>query len=159
MTGDREFELERFKAEAQRDLKRYEVISNTLQMAAKGSIDFAMLAIRSLIFSNGGAIVGIVTFTGNIWSRQPSIAKELSKLLVWPIGLFSAGLVCALLTAGGAYVAQVLFSEFLENSDDGELRPSPWAERVRIASVALAILSLATFIWGAVATLNAFKIY
>jgi hypothetical protein len=166
-------ELELFKAQLQVDLKKFEATLASQQAAWEENairdrerwlgelriiqtmhqaiVDFALVTIRSLILANGGAIVGLVTFTGNIWSKGGASGATVARAITPGIGYFVAGLVFALLTAGLAYVSQVVYSEMK--------RPQPAQKvgnTVRGFAVLLAFLSLIAFIIGAYASLAAF---
>jgi hypothetical protein len=171
--ADRDFE--RFKAELDLTARRFEatVTANqalwqeqqvrdrevwlfqirTKLLMFKVIIDFALLAIRSLIIVNGGAIVGVVSFTGNLWSRDNSAAKAAAQALGPTLGWFIAGLSCALLTAGISYMSQVAFAEMKSQ------KPAQVAGNVlRVIAMLAAIASLVCFVTGARVSLGAFTL-
>jgi hypothetical protein len=123
-----------------------------LHLMFKAIIDFALMTIRSLILVNGGAIIGIVTFTGNLWGHNGPAAKATAQAISPAVGWFVGGLAAALLTSGLAYGAQVAFAEF------GKPQPAKKiGNTCRVAAVALAIGSLVCFVVGAYRCLAAFE--
>src|SRR5713226_2429776 len=104
-----------------------------LRLMFKAIVDFALVTIRSLILVNGGAIIGIVTFTGNLWGHNGPAAKATAQAISPALGWFVTGLTAALLTCGFAYGSQVAFAELA--------RPKPSqiaGNAFRLAAVALA---------------------
>lgn len=171
-TSDNDRELERFKAQLQIEIKRFEAELASKQAvweetAIRGReawlhglktkyamfdaiVNFALVTIRSLILVNGGAIVGIVSFAGNLWSHDVGDAPKLVVAIVPALTWFVAGLILALLTAGFSYLSQVLFAELPDISG------KRYGNSVRVAALLCAIFSLAAFIGGAYVSLTVF---
>ena len=159
-------ELESHKAALQQGVKAYEAtLANSLahwtetetrnrqawlalaehqRASFRAVIDFASLGIRSLILVNGGAIIGILTFLGNLWTKDDAAAKATAAAVAPALSFFIIGLTLALATSLLAYVAQVGFTEFVR-----EGKPPLWAVISRIAGLLFAIFSAASMAVGA----------
>jgi hypothetical protein len=123
-----------------------------MRIMFKAIIDFALVTIRSLILVNGGAIIGIVSFTGNLWGHNGPAAKATAQAITPAVGWFVGGLAAALLTSGLSYIAQVAFVELAKP------RPAQIVGNAcRFAAVAFAIGSFGCFIVGAYRCLAAFE--
>lgn len=152
-------ELERFKAELLSSLEHYKATIKAQQDAwlsdrddgrilLRAVIDFANMTIRSLILVNGGAAIGILTFLGNLWNKDSVIAKAGANAIGVGLAGFIGGLTFALITSGVSYLAQAAFSELPRQ---GENPPSKrWGNRLRVVAIFFALLSLISFIFGAV---------
>lgn len=125
----------------------------------KSQVVFAEVAIKGLILTNGGAIIGLFTFAGHRTSIEPDLATQ----LLWAFAVFALGTVLALLACFFGFLAQRENYEGCLRSlwkhqarslgqwrDDGdELRF--WAEARRFSSYGMFALagSLVAFIAGA----------
>ena len=119
-------------------------------------------ALKSMMLVNGGAILSLLTFVGNN-------GKVLSAFyLKVGMGLFGAGLFCALLAYFGAYFAQGDFMNVAAYratdaqskmiNGDGIETPEIYEKRgtgLLWAAVALVMLSLLLFGGGVIASLSA----
>lgn len=65
--------------------------------------DFALLALRSLLIANGGALIGLVTFLGHFQDAVRAIGAWLA------FGAFSLGVFFGLLAIMFSYLAQGFF--------------------------------------------------
>ena len=162
-------DLEKFKAGLLSDLEEYKATLKSQQdlwletvtlnrqawlsgreddrILLRAVIDFASMTIRSLILVNGGAAIGILTFLGNLWTKDAALAKA-SAIAIGPgLSGFIVGLVFALFTSASAYLAQVAVSEFSREGD----RPASkrWGNRIRVVAICCAIISVASFVFGA----------
>jgi hypothetical protein len=107
---------------------------------------------RGLVLVNGGAIVGIITFTSSLWARGVASATATAGAVVPALASFVAGLTFALLTSGLAFVAQAVFTEMK--------RPQPAirvGNAIRAVAMVLAVASLFAFVGGAYASIAAFR--
>jgi hypothetical protein len=68
----------------------------------KSQVVFAEVAIKGLILTNGGAIVGLFTFAGHRTTVEPDLADQ----LLWAFAIFSGGTVLALLACFFGFLAQ-----------------------------------------------------
>lgn len=131
----------------------------------KGSIDFAVIALRAVMLVNGGAILSLLTFAGNV---QPE-----TDALYNAFACFIGGLMTALFSIATAFYAQQLMSRALysdghllywEALDQSDLakensalgaRLRKGAQKYRIASMAFATASVTLFGAGCFAALDA----
>jgi hypothetical protein len=176
MTPEQQRELERFKAQLQLEVERYKADVQRVKDAwaenaarereaqmhemryelsmFRAVIDFGTMTLRSLILVNGGAIIGVLTFTANLWGRSSPAAKATAQGIAPALTWFVVGLALAVAAAGVSYIAQVLFTE-LSQGPDGE---APVAGTIgRFVAVGAAVLSLFAFCLGAYQCLEAFK--
>jgi hypothetical protein len=58
------------------NLKGYWTIVTNLQ---KVGYDIPIAIIKMLVLISGGAMVGILTFVGNLWTRNDTLAREVGK--------------------------------------------------------------------------------
>lgn len=155
-------DLENFKAGLQGSLKQCEednirsrvgwqhLLEGQL-VGFRGVLEFAQLAIRSLFIANGGAILAILTFVGNLWAKDK--AGPLAGAMLQPMQWFMAGTALALTTALVSYLSQVAFIELPRR--DGQRTPltAIWLRWVAIGAGAG---SLAAFCTGAFMAARAF---
>lgn len=100
-------------------------------------ISFGQGAIRSLVLINGGAAVAVMTFVGNLKSRQENGAEILAQSML----LFSFGVVAAAIVAGFAYVTQYLY-------DSSAGRLSKLGVTFHFTAMFFAVVSLVLFVGG-----------
>ena len=109
---------------------------------------FAQTGLRSLLFVNGGALVGLLAMVGNVWGRPGAV--ELAARIQAPAKLLAAGLLCAFIATGTAYVSQLLFLDY---------RYYPWGYkagvRTREVCIGLCVASLTLFAWGGSSAISA----
>lgn len=72
----------------------------------KGAITLAVEGMRSLILVNGGAAIGILTFYGNVLSKNPQAILLNQWALQVSLASFGFGVLAALLCSLCAYIAQ-----------------------------------------------------
>ena len=74
-------------------------------------IDFVTLSIKSLLLFNGGAIIALLTFYGNVLSKSDTAKLISAHNLSNAIGFYIIGVGAGLLCSMSAYFTQVLFTE------------------------------------------------
>jgi hypothetical protein len=94
-------ELERYKAQLNLHLEHQKAIWAGSQTMFRLLGDFGLLTIKSLILANGAAMVALLTFLGNLWSRQGD-AQSRALTMRWPLMTFGLGLAFALLAAAAS---------------------------------------------------------
>lgn len=173
MDFNEEQQIEQLKASLQKEVKDHEArltsenlaysetlirqreewlhLPRTQLLMFRAVIDFALITIRSLILVNGGAIIGILSFAGNLWGRSGNDAATTAVAIAPALTFFVVGLSCALLTAGCAYVSQACFVELAVP------KGKRFGGYFRTVGVTFAFLSLLGFGLGAYASLTAFK--
>ena len=87
MTG--EARLNRWRSDSSRAIWEKQV--ETIGVIQRGVFDVAMLAMKSLLIFNGGAIIALLTFFGNFIARNPerssSIAALADSILLYIVGV------------------------------------------------------------------------
>lgn len=111
---------------------------------------FATLSIKSLLFFNGGAVLALMTFLGNVLTKSSVVRFQVISFedaLFW----FSAGIASALLCSMIAYIAQVVVYEA-----EGSYVIIGYG--LRITGVFLAILSFVCFCFGSFTAIDALNL-
>lgn len=146
------------KTYLQDDVARSDIENYRQEMAdrLKFQVDFAQALLKNLTLVNGGAIVALFTFLGHDGNRF------IIKLLWWSFTFFSIGLASALAAFIAAFYSQLFFMnatafqmwnsqlQILGHSERHDQRPDyEKGDCALKVGVALAILSLVTFVIGA----------
>lgn len=116
----------------------------------RATIEFALLALRTIVLVNGAAVIGIMTFVGHVWAADATAGANLAHRLFWPLSGFLGGLTVALVTTVMAYLTQVIITEL---SPD---RMIPLAVWMRIATIALGCVSFGLFVAASFGALASF---
>jgi hypothetical protein len=134
----------------------------------KFQVSFAETMFRSLMLVNGGAIVGLFTFIGNL--DQKNAAFGLSPHSLWTaFTLFCCGLATALVSIAGAYFSQQFYYEVTHEEllmcqryeATGEIGPDERGKAhsrggfAQIIGVSGAVASMLCFMMGAGVALSA----
>jgi hypothetical protein len=112
----------------------------------EAAVEFAILAIRTLVLVNGAAVISLLTFVGQVWANDQHNGSGMAHILFWPLLFFLAGLVLAVTTTLLAYVTQMITVEH------GSGFIPPRSKRLRLVAILSAWLSLMAFAAGAVTT-------
>lgn len=112
----------------------------------EAAVEFAVLAIRTLVLVNGAAVIALLTFVGQVWANDQYNGSAMAHILFWPLMFFLAGLVLAVVTTLLAYLTQMLTTEH------GGGSIPPVSKKLRRFAIVSAILSLMAFAAGAVST-------
>lgn len=127
-----EAQLEDWAAARQHD--RNWMLKNTEQV-----IQLALSAIRSAVLVNGGALVALLAFLGNVWTKGWQVA-EFARSFGW----FATGLLAAIVTGACSYAAQFFYGHTDEHG-----HPSRAAKKVapafHVGALVLFIISLGAF--------------
>lgn len=156
--------IERLKATLQHDLESHKAglaihledhkadVALSQSMIAVGA-SYANGAMGSLLLVNGGSVVAILTFIGNLWSKNEASAIQIASRVAASVKFFVWGLTAALLALGIAYLSQVVMLEH---------RRATWGrwagEALRLLACIAAIASLVAFGRGAMLAAAAFKV-
>lgn len=113
---------------------------------AKAVIQFAVTSIRGLILINGAAVAGILTFLGNLWTKDSAMAKATAQAVGPAMKYFVIGVGLAVLSAMVSYLSQATIFELRQ--------PKPGTDPyigtgLRVAAILSALGSLGVFSWGA----------
>lgn len=72
----------------------------------ESQVTFAVDALRGIVFTNGGAVIALLTFVGQAWGKGEAQAFILIEAIRTGMLLFLAGTTCGIAAQGLAYVAQ-----------------------------------------------------
>ena len=112
----------------------------------RGAIDLGKQALKSLELLNGGAVVALLTFYGNVLSRSnapvPFDKAEVAKGLL----CFGMGLGCALLATIFAYVSQLVAATTQSRCE----------LHIRVGAVVFGFASAAAFVLGSLYSASSF---
>lgn len=150
-------DLEYYKAKNASQLESYKQHSAFVIESNKGTLQFATLAIKSIFLANGAAAIATLTFIGHKPSADSLINLENVALSVkW----FAIGVLCSIVTAMLAYVAQYVITEAssieytVKKSDNADAVverrfPMPLLAIVlHVIAVIAALTSAVLFMWG-----------
>ena len=112
----------------------------------EAAVEFAILAIRTLILVNGAAVIALLTFVGQVWANDQHNGSAMAKILFWPLLFFLTGLILAVVTCLLAYLTQMITTE----RGGGTIPPA--SKRLRLVAIAASMLSISAFTAGAVLT-------
>jgi hypothetical protein len=129
----------------------------------KGAIQLGQQTLKSLELANGGAVVAILTFYGNVLKEGGAMALDrpsLTKALV----VFAGGLFSALLAAIMGYVGQVTVATSTPDASQSpqqqlrhravSLLISDWSLRLAVLAV---LASASLFVYGTISAAAAFS--
>jgi hypothetical protein len=106
----------------------------------EAQIRFADITVRSLLILNGGAALALFTMAGN--ADKLGIKEKFPDLSYMAL-CFGMGAALGVLTAGLAYLTQLMFVELTP-----EERAARWGTWFRVLAVLCAILSWSAFVYG-----------
>jgi hypothetical protein len=109
-----------------------------------------------LVLVNGGAVVGILTFIGNMWAKDSALAHNMAERMVLALGLFTFALLLSVVSAFLSYLSALGFAQALTGLR-GQIRRARKSKLIRITAVICAAVSLAFFAIGAVLAIRAFQ--
>ena len=130
-----------------------------LTQQQKLSVGLATVVIRSMILVNGGAIVAILTFIGNLSNRDGDTAHRLVVGMREALGWFGGALFLTLLAAFLAYLSLTAATQVISHQLLGR-RETVWAKRhgwIKRAAFAVGALSFAAFALGLFRAVSAFQ--
>ena len=110
----------------------------------ESQVTFAVDALRGVVFTNGGAVIALLTFIGQAWGKGEAQAFVLIEAIRNGMLLFLVGTTCGIAAQGFAYVAQLSFGYGMRG----------WGLAVRGACLALGLAGICLFMYGAISTLN-----
>lgn len=112
----------------------------------RGVLGFAQAGLKAFTLVNAGAIVALLAFLGNVWTKG-----VVGDPFIQAMSYFAAGVFVAALAAALSYVTQLYYS-----SD--EEKDYAIGKRWHKATGVVALLSLAFFAVGSVRTVLAFQV-
>jgi hypothetical protein len=90
---------------------KQEIESIVSQIRGSAQVAFAQDALRGIVLLNGGAIIALLTFFGQAWSKNPEQANLVMQKLKTGLLLFVFGALSGIIAQGLAYLAQQYFVE------------------------------------------------
>jgi hypothetical protein len=132
---------------AQKHLEDHKSRLQSVVQQQKVGAEFAMLAVRSLIVVSGGALLAILTFIGNLWTKSDVVAQNIAHSMASAIQWFMFALVMGLATAMLAYLSAL--AQVYRMTRSG----TPLANHalnIRWAAIAAAVISVILIGIGAV---------
>lgn len=144
--------VEAYKETLVREREAWMTTVRADEVMRKALIDLAMTAIRTTIVVNGGAVIAIMAFVGNLLVKDPVVGKALMAVLAPALASFLTGIGLGTLTAMFAYLAQLGFLEWERKDGIG----SPWAYGLRIAAMVTRFGSFLAFAVGSAIAVHAF---
>jgi hypothetical protein len=108
---------------------------------------FAQLAIRSLILVSGGSVIAILTFLGNLWTKDDALARLTAQHLQHSLVLLVVALVASVVTAVLGYVSALAQVYRLTKAHSFLGRNALW---IRIAAIFCGLLATIIFALGAI---------
>ncbi len=112
----------------------------------EAAVEFAVLALRTLVLVNGAAVIALLTFVGQVWANDQRNGSGMAHILFWPLIFFLTGLVMALVATILAYITQMITTEH------GRGTIPAISKKVRRFAILTAVLSVVCFATGSIAT-------
>lgn len=116
------------------------------QIRGAAQVAFAQDALRGIVLLNGGAVVALLAFFGQVWSRNEAQAALVMSYLRTGLILLIFGALSGIVAQGLAYLAQQFFVE-------GNRRA---AQHVRRACIVFAVVGMYFFAHGSIAAIGDF---
>ncbi len=118
------------------------------KLSHQSTVQFAIEAIRALLLVNGGGVVALLTFCGNVATSTKGPPLVNLGMISWSLQSFAWGLAAAVAVTFGSYLAQTAFTHTWVKTGIG----------IQVASVLMALLSLLLFVLGAANAGLAFRV-
>lgn len=118
----------------------------TDQIRGTAQVAFAQDALRGIVLLNGGAIIALLTFFGQAWSKNENQGAMVISALKTGLLLYIFGALAGILAQGLAYLAQ-------QNFVDGNRR---LALNLRRTCIAVALSGMYFFGHGSIASVSQF---
>jgi hypothetical protein len=108
-------------------------------------IGLSQTALRGFTLINAGAIVALLAFLGNVWTKGVTMEPFLAAMRAFALGVILAALASAL-----SYVTQLLYGVESEKVEKA-------AKGLHFATIFVGLASLGVFCMGSYRTLEAFR--
>lgn len=125
------------------ELERLEWFETHLAMF-RGQMDFAILALKSIILVNGAAAVALLAFLAQIWGEKSATA--VAAAAGSSLGGFVIGTACGVAAAAFSYFAQALYLEHSQR----------WGAVARWVAIGLGAAGMVAFALGAWNAIDAY---
>jgi ABC-type antimicrobial peptide transport system permease subunit len=114
------------------------------KLQGDAQIAFAQDALRGIVILNGGAVLALLTFVGQIISKNENYGNLVIFSLKKAFIFFIAGVVCGITAQGCAYLSQQAFVEERQN----------FGRSLRHICIAASISGIFLFAYGSFATIS-----
>ncbi len=147
-------ELENYRALLRRQEQNWQARFESVLHSDRAAVDIGLLAVRTAILMNAGAIVALLAFVGQLWDvDRKGMAGMLSGASPFVWGLVSAASAAAVAYIYQSFVTAIKERGLAEVSEGaGDLMPFVWVPRLtawtKIPMVGFVALSYGLFIWG-----------
>lgn len=111
-----------------------------------------MLGLRMSVIVNGAAIISILTFLGNLISKNIETAMRIGEKVQLGLAFFIAGVALALLAIGVAFLAEFYFSDISGYAKSTER----YGHVSKYLTITFGFLSMIAFVVGAIITTGSF---
>ena len=154
-TGESEKELEHYKAALRRQEQAWQARFQMVLHSDRAAVDVGLTTLRTAILVNAGAIVALLAFVGQLWSRDTDTMVAVLRGATWFVfGLIVAGVAACIAYFYQSFVTAAQQRRLAEVSKAAEdLKPWsiwPWLTRVTaVVMVGLVVASYMLFILGA----------
>lgn len=108
-------------------------------------IGLGQSALRGLALINAGAVVALLAFLGNVWTKGVTIEPFLAAMWAFALGVGLAALASAF-----SYLTQLLYG-----SESEEILK--WAKGLHVATLVVGLAALGVFCMGSYRSLEAFR--
>lgn len=150
-------EEENYKAALRREEVAWRSKFDHMLLSDRASVDIGLVALRTVIIANAGAIVALLAFLGPVWGRS-QFNRAAVSIVTAPLVPFIVGLVLAMVCCLLAYLYQSAMTAKLEHEHQSWAKdmysPAPrtaltkWAGWLGLTMLGAGIASLTGFVWG-----------
>ena len=134
-------------------MTQYDAQNEHIRLSDRAAVDISLVALRSAIIINGGAVLALLAFVGQLWDDQDPLITGLFNVSIW----FLCGLISGVFAGAIAYFYQSHHTRLLEIRRDGlsaeESKVSRRRNRLLWWMIALGLLSPGLFLAGSVHTI------
>lgn len=139
-----------------RGLEDHKASIAAVQAQRRVAAEISMLVLRSLILVSGGSVVGVLTFVGNVWIREPAVGHRMAEGMLFAVASFTLALIFGLLAAMVGYLSSLRYARALmPRMKPGLAHLARRAERTRNMAIACGVACLVLIGAGATAAICA----
>jgi hypothetical protein len=100
----------------QKALENHKGVWVVVSALQKAGFDVIMLILRTMIFISGGAMIGVLTFLGNLMARSDASAQKVAAGISNGMFWFGVSLAISLIAALSAWIVSFVFAFVLAKS-------------------------------------------
>jgi len=165
--GARERELKKLDHEHDEHMKRMEQEWALRRDAVQFTKDYGLFTLRSCLLLNGGAILAMLAFIGNLYGRTSATPSLTLHDFNYAIGLFGLGLVATVVASICGYLNFLAtqrrlsdsFALLKARSASGMATPDYGGKWTRNGAFGFGIASLALFVAGVISVIYILSSY